>query len=136
MTLLRAGEPLAAILGEPCVNAYLALKDTAYEALLRVSRSWERKHLRGTYDQNSTTLSPHISFSATRSITSDNNSVRALRFSRVSFAYVPVSADEPRYSLKVPDIQNRQRRRGAIDSPVRYLFAVAAASIATCQPTI
>ena len=38
-------EPLKDILGEKFVRAYLALKETEYEAYFRVISSWERKHL-------------------------------------------------------------------------------------------
>ena len=40
LTLMAACEPLAEILGEPFVKAYLALKETAYDAFFRVSSSW------------------------------------------------------------------------------------------------
>ena len=45
LTLMAACEPLAEILGEPFVKAYLALKETEYEAFFRVISSWERRHL-------------------------------------------------------------------------------------------
>ncbi|HEV3106260.1 MAG TPA: glutamine synthetase family protein [Trinickia sp.] len=45
VTLMGACEPLAEMLGEPFVRAYLALKETEYEAFFRVISSWERKHL-------------------------------------------------------------------------------------------
>jgi len=45
LTLMGACEPLAEILGEPFVKAYLALKETEYDAFFRVISSWERKHL-------------------------------------------------------------------------------------------
>ncbi|MCS6474408.1 glutamine synthetase, partial [Burkholderia thailandensis] len=45
LTLMSACEPLAEILGEKFVKAYLALKETEYEAFFRVISSWERKHL-------------------------------------------------------------------------------------------
>jgi glutamine synthetase len=38
-------EPIAQILGEKFVKAFLALKETEYEAFFRVISSWERKHL-------------------------------------------------------------------------------------------
>ncbi|KVC82806.1 glutamine synthetase family protein [Burkholderia ubonensis] len=37
--------PLAEILGDKFVKAYLALKETEYEAFFRVISSWERRHL-------------------------------------------------------------------------------------------
>ncbi|WP_028219081.1 glutamine synthetase family protein [Paraburkholderia oxyphila] len=45
LTLMSASEPLKEILGEKFVRAYLALKETEYEAYFRVISSWERKHL-------------------------------------------------------------------------------------------
>jgi len=45
LTLMSASEPLMGILGEKFVRAYLALKETEYEAYFRVISSWERKHL-------------------------------------------------------------------------------------------
>ncbi|GLU30901.1 glutamine synthetase family protein [Trinickia caryophylli] len=45
LTLMSACEPLAELLGERFVKAYLALKETEYEAFFRVISSWERKHL-------------------------------------------------------------------------------------------
>ncbi|MEK6291519.1 MAG: glutamine synthetase, partial [Paraburkholderia tropica] len=45
LTLMGASEPLMGILGEKFVRAYLALKETEYEAYFRVISSWERKHL-------------------------------------------------------------------------------------------
>ncbi len=45
LTLMGACEPLAEVLGEKFVKAYLALKETEYEAFFRVISSWERKHL-------------------------------------------------------------------------------------------
>lgn len=45
LSLMSASEPLMGILGEKFVRAYLALKETEYEAYFRVISSWERKHL-------------------------------------------------------------------------------------------
>jgi glutamine synthetase len=45
ITTMAACEPLAEMLGEKFVRAYLALKETEYEAFFRVISSWERKHL-------------------------------------------------------------------------------------------
>ncbi|MBN3855700.1 MULTISPECIES: glutamine synthetase family protein [unclassified Paraburkholderia] len=45
LTLMSGCEPLNDILGEKFVRAYLALKETEYEAYFRVISSWERKHL-------------------------------------------------------------------------------------------
>ncbi|SAK78942.1 glutamine synthetase [Caballeronia hypogeia] len=45
LTLMGACEPLGEMLGETFVRAYLALKETEYEAFFRVISSWERKHL-------------------------------------------------------------------------------------------
>ncbi|CAB3791421.1 Gamma-glutamylputrescine synthetase PuuA [Paraburkholderia caffeinitolerans] len=45
LTLMSASEPLKEILGEKFVRAYLALKETEYEAYFRVISSWERRHL-------------------------------------------------------------------------------------------
>ena len=45
LTLMAASTPLAEILGEKFVKAYLALKETEYEAFFRVISSWERRHL-------------------------------------------------------------------------------------------
>jgi len=45
LTLMGSCEPLKDILGEKFVRAYLALKETEYEAYFRVISSWERKHL-------------------------------------------------------------------------------------------
>ena len=45
VTLMAASTPLAEILGEKFVKAYLALKETEYEAFFRVISSWERRHL-------------------------------------------------------------------------------------------
>ncbi|MFX1764493.1 glutamine synthetase family protein [Paraburkholderia sp. A1RI-2L] len=45
ISLMAACEPLKDILGEKFVRAYLALKETEYEAYFRVISSWERKHL-------------------------------------------------------------------------------------------
>ncbi|RKP45210.1 glutamine synthetase family protein [Trinickia fusca] len=45
LTLMGACTPLVDMLGEPFVKAYLALKETEYEAFFRVISSWERKHL-------------------------------------------------------------------------------------------
>ncbi|CAH2803730.1 MAG: glutamine synthetase family protein [uncultured Caballeronia sp.] len=45
LTLMGACEPLAEMFGESFVRAYLALKETEYEAFFRVISSWERKHL-------------------------------------------------------------------------------------------
>lgn len=45
LSLMAASEPLKDILGEKFVRAYLALKETEYEAYFRVISSWERKHL-------------------------------------------------------------------------------------------
>ena len=45
LTLMSASQPLMDILGEKFVRAYLALKETEYEAYFRVISSWERKHL-------------------------------------------------------------------------------------------
>jgi glutamine synthetase len=45
LSLMSACEPLKDILGEKFVRAYLALKETEYEAYFRVISSWERKHL-------------------------------------------------------------------------------------------
>ncbi len=45
ITLMSRSAPLADILGEKFVNAYLALKETEYEAFFRVISSWERRHL-------------------------------------------------------------------------------------------
>jgi glutamine synthetase len=45
LSLMAACEPLAGILGDKFVKAYLALKETEYEAFFRVISSWERRHL-------------------------------------------------------------------------------------------
>jgi glutamine synthetase len=45
LSLMGSCEPLKDILGEKFVRAYLALKETEYEAYFRVISSWERKHL-------------------------------------------------------------------------------------------
>ena len=45
ISLMAACTPLAGILGDKFVKAYLALKDTEYEAFFRVISSWERRHL-------------------------------------------------------------------------------------------
>jgi len=45
LTLMGACEPIAEVLGEKFVKAYLALKETEYEAFFRVISSWERRHL-------------------------------------------------------------------------------------------
>ncbi|MDY7802759.1 glutamine synthetase family protein [Burkholderia stagnalis] len=45
ISLMAACAPLAGILGEKFVKAYLALKETEYEAYFRVISSWERRHL-------------------------------------------------------------------------------------------
>ncbi len=45
LSLMGACEPIAAMLGEPFVRAYFALKETEYEAFFRVISSWKRKHL-------------------------------------------------------------------------------------------
>jgi glutamine synthetase len=45
LTLMSASEPLASILGEAFVKAFLTLKETEYDAFFRVISSWERKHL-------------------------------------------------------------------------------------------
>ena len=45
LTLMGSCEPLKDILGEKFVRAYLALKETEYEAFFRVISSWERRHL-------------------------------------------------------------------------------------------
>lgn len=45
LTLMAASEPLASILGETFVKAFLTLKETEYDAFFRVISSWERKHL-------------------------------------------------------------------------------------------
>jgi len=45
LTLMAACEPLADMFGEKFVKAFLALKETEYEAFFRVISSWERKHL-------------------------------------------------------------------------------------------
>src|SRR3984893_1335038 len=45
LTLMGACEPLNDELREKFVNAYLALKETEYEAFFRVISSWERRHL-------------------------------------------------------------------------------------------
>ncbi|RQH05305.1 glutamine synthetase family protein [Paraburkholderia dinghuensis] len=45
ITLMSASDPLKEMLGEKFVRAYLALKETEYEAYFRVISSWERKHL-------------------------------------------------------------------------------------------
>lgn len=45
ISLMSSCEPLKDILGEKFVRAYLALKETEYEAYFRVISSWERKHL-------------------------------------------------------------------------------------------
>jgi glutamine synthetase len=42
---MRACEPVAEILGPTFVRAFLALKDSEYQAFFRVISSWERKHL-------------------------------------------------------------------------------------------
>jgi glutamine synthetase len=42
---MGACEPIAQVLGEKFVKAYLALKETEYEAFFRVISSWERRHL-------------------------------------------------------------------------------------------
>jgi glutamine synthetase len=45
MTLMASCEPIAEVLGDKFVKAYLALKETEYEAFFRVISSWERRHL-------------------------------------------------------------------------------------------
>ncbi|MGG5548140.1 glutamine synthetase, partial [Burkholderia vietnamiensis] len=45
ISLMAACTPLAGILGDKFVKAYLALKETEYEAFFRVISSWERRHL-------------------------------------------------------------------------------------------
>jgi len=45
LSLMGACEPLNDMLGEKFVRAYLALKETEYEAFFRVISSWERRHL-------------------------------------------------------------------------------------------
>jgi glutamine synthetase len=45
ITLMAASGPLASILGEAFVKAFLALKETEYDAFFRVISSWERRHL-------------------------------------------------------------------------------------------
>ncbi len=45
LTLMAASGPLASILGEAFVKAFLALKETEYDAFFRVISSWERRHL-------------------------------------------------------------------------------------------
>ena len=45
LILMRQSEALGAVLGEDFVKAYVALKETEYEAFFRVISSWERKHL-------------------------------------------------------------------------------------------
>jgi glutamine synthetase len=45
LTLMGGCKPLAEILGEKFVSAYLLLKETEYEAFFRVISSWERRHL-------------------------------------------------------------------------------------------
>jgi len=45
LTLMGACEPMAEMLGEKFVKAFLALKETEYEAFFRVISSWERRHL-------------------------------------------------------------------------------------------
>ena len=45
LTLMGACEPMAEMLGDKFVKAYLALKETEYEAFFRVISSWERRHL-------------------------------------------------------------------------------------------
>ncbi|WP_206952144.1 glutamine synthetase family protein [Trinickia acidisoli] len=45
LTLMAASEPLASILGEAFVKAFVTLKETEYDAFFRVISSWERKHL-------------------------------------------------------------------------------------------
>ncbi|WP_233866297.1 glutamine synthetase family protein [Paraburkholderia adhaesiva] len=45
ITLMSSCEPMKEMLGEKFVRAYLALKETEYEAYFRVISSWERKHL-------------------------------------------------------------------------------------------
>ncbi|RBL67901.1 glutamine synthetase, partial [Pseudomonas sp. MWU13-2625] len=45
ISLMAACAPLAGILGDKFVKAYLALKETEYEAFFRVISSWERRHL-------------------------------------------------------------------------------------------
>jgi glutamine synthetase len=45
LTLMGACEPLSEIMGEQFIKAYLALKETEYQAFFRVISSWERKHL-------------------------------------------------------------------------------------------
>jgi len=42
---MAACEPVAEILGAKFVRAFLALKETEYQAFFRVISSWERKHL-------------------------------------------------------------------------------------------
>ena len=45
LSLMGACEPISDVLGEKFVKAYLALKETEYEAFFRVISSWERRHL-------------------------------------------------------------------------------------------
>jgi glutamine synthetase len=45
LTLMAQNEALANVLGEDFVTAYVALKESEYEAFFRVISSWERKHL-------------------------------------------------------------------------------------------
>ncbi|KWN79937.1 glutamine synthetase family protein [Burkholderia ubonensis] len=45
ISTMAACTPLAEILGDKFVKAYLALKETEYEAFFRVISSWERRHL-------------------------------------------------------------------------------------------
>jgi len=45
LTQMSGCAPIAQMLGESFVKAYLALKETEYEAFFRVISSWERRHL-------------------------------------------------------------------------------------------
>jgi glutamine synthetase len=45
LALMRGADPLKEMLGEAFVKAYVALKETEYQAFFRVISSWERRHL-------------------------------------------------------------------------------------------
>jgi glutamine synthetase len=45
LALMMRSEPLKEMLGDAFVKAYVALKETEYEAFFRVISSWERRHL-------------------------------------------------------------------------------------------
>ena len=45
LRLLRECRPLVELFGERFVQAYSAVKDSEYEAFLKVISAWEREHL-------------------------------------------------------------------------------------------